>query len=246
MMKMLKQALDDKSLMTNVISVLLCVVGYFLPGLWGEAVLTMGLYAVSGAVTNWMAIYMLFERVPGFYGSGVIPLRFTEFRDGIRKLVMEQFFSPDSVRKVMAAMANDGSGLADKLVARVDFNHAFDALVEVIMASSFGTALSMFGGANRLQGLREPFVGRMQDFLRGVGEDREVLADIAHHNSDALLARVEHIVEQRLAQMTPELVKQIMQQMIQQHLGWLVVWGGVVGALMGLGVVAFQHLFNAS
>ena len=34
---------------------------------------------------------------------------------------------------------------------------------------------------------------------------------------------------------------QIMQQMIERHLGWLVVWGGVVGALMGLAVALVQH-----
>ena len=78
----------DKSLLTNLISVLLCVAGYVLPGLTGELVLNAGLYAFSGAITNWMAIYMLFEKVPGFYGSGVIPERFTEFRAGIRLMIM--------------------------------------------------------------------------------------------------------------------------------------------------------------
>lgn len=230
----------DKSLLTNVVSVLLCGGGLLLPGLAGELVLTTGLYAVSGAVTNWMAIYMLFEKVPGFYGSGVIPARFTEFRAGIRTMMMEQFFNADNVGKVMAA-ATDGKALADTLLPRVDFNRAFDGLTDIILQSSFGTALSMFGGARALQPLREPFVGRMQEFLRSVAEDREVLADIAGHSTDALLLRVEGIVDQRLAQMTPELVKQIMQQMIERHLGWLVVWGGVVGALMGLAVALVQH-----
>ncbi|GIT21237.1 MAG: hypothetical protein CM1200mP40_09190 [Gammaproteobacteria bacterium] len=36
---------------------------------------------------------MLFERVPGLYGSGVIPMRFEEFKVGIRKLIMDQFFN---------------------------------------------------------------------------------------------------------------------------------------------------------
>ena len=230
----------DKSLLTNVVSVLLCGGGLLLPGLAGELVLTTGLYAVSGAVTNWMAIYMLFEKVPGFYGSGVIPARFTEFRAGIRTMMMEQFFNADNVGKVMAA-ATDGKALADTLLPRVDFNRAFDGLTDIILQSSFGTALSMFGGARALQPLREPFVGRMQEFLRSVAEDREVLAEIAGHSTDALLLRVEGIVDQRLQQMTPELVKQIMQQMIERHLGWLVVWGGVVGALMGLAVALVQH-----
>jgi uncharacterized membrane protein YheB (UPF0754 family) len=183
---------------------------------------------------------MLFEKVPGFYGSGVIPARFSEFRAGIRTMMMEQFFNADNVGKVMAA-ATDGKALADTLLPRVDFNRAFDGLTDIILQSSFGTALSMFGGARALQPLREPFVGRMQEFLRSVAEDREVLAEIAGHSTDALLLRVEGIVDQRLQQMTPELVKQIMQQMIERHLGWLVVWGGVVGALMGLAVALVQH-----
>ena len=86
---------------------------------------------------------------------------------------------------------NERKALADTLLPRVDFNRAFDGLTDIILQSSFGTALSMFGGARALQPLREPFVGRMQEFLRSVAEDREVLADIAGHSTDALLLRVE-------------------------------------------------------
>ena len=233
----------DKRWLTLVIAISLCVFGFFLPGFTGEIMLNMGLYAFTGAVTDTIAIYMLFEKVPGIYGSGVIPARFSEFRAGIRALVMEQFFSPENVHKVLASISSDGSALMEKLLPRIDFNKAFDALVEVIMQSGFGTALSMFGGASRLEGLRGPFMVRMHDFLRSLGDDPDFLADIAGHNSDVLLHKVEFIVDQRLAQMTPQLVKEIMQKMIQQHLGWLVVWGGVVGALMGLGVVLIHHLF---
>jgi len=30
------------------------------------------------------------------------------------------------------------------------------------------------------------------------------------------------------------MVKEIIERMIQEHLGWLVVWGGVFGGLIGL------------
>lgn len=236
--------LTDKSFVTNALSVMFCGLGLLLPGFIGEAVLTMGLYAFSGAVTNWMAIYMLFEKVPGFYGSGVIPLRFTEFRAGIRTMVMEQFFNVENINRVLASAAASTPSLVDKLLPKVNFDTAFDGLVEIIMKSSFGTALSMFGGASRLESLREPFVSRMQDFLREVGDDPQLLADIGGQSAEALLNRVEAIVDQRLEQMTPELVKQVMEKMIQHHLGWLVVWGGVVGALMGLGVAVVQHFWN--
>lgn len=235
----------DKSLLTNVISVLLCGVGLLIPGVVGEVVLTTGLYAVSGAITNWMAIYMLFERVPGFYGSGVIPLRFTEFRDGIRTLVMEQFFTESSIREALnIGGTGAGPGLVEKVMARVNFNLAFDELADVILKSSFGSMLGMFGGAKALQPLREPFVKRMQDFLHSVGEDKELLAELSGQSADALLQRVEGIVDRRLAQMTPQMVKEVMEKMIHKHLGWLVVWGGVVGALIGLVVAVFPYLLQ--
>lgn len=235
----------DKSLLTNVVSALLCVIGLLVPGVAGEIVLTTGLYAVSGAITNWMAIYMLFEKVPGFYGSGVIPLRFTEFRDGIRTLVMEQFFTVSNVREALnIGGAGAGPGLVEKVMARVNFNLAFDELTDVILQSSFGSMLGMFGGAKALQPLREPFVKRMQDFLHSVGEDKDLLAELSGQSADALLQRVERIVDRRLEQMTPQMVKEVMEQMIHKHLGWLVVWGGVVGALIGLIVAVLPHVLQ--
>jgi uncharacterized membrane protein YheB (UPF0754 family) len=233
----------DKSLLTNLLSLLLCGVGVVLPEPWGTVVLTMGLYAVSGAVTNWLAIYMLFEKVPGFYGSGVIPARFTEFRAGLRDIIMEQFFTPDIARQALGGDSADaGAALLTRLLPKIDFDKAFDSLTEVILQSSFGSMLAMFGGAKALQPLREPFVARMQAFLQAVAEDREVRAEIGNSTVDSLLARVEIIVEQRLLQLTPELVKEIMQRMIERHLGWLVVWGGVVGALLGLLVAVAPRL----
>ena len=236
MLEKLLDTLLDKSFLTNLLSVLLALAGFLIPGEVGQVVLTTGLYAMSGAFTNWMAIYMLFERVPFLYGSGVIPARFEEFKIGIRELVMEQFFNPENIRLFFSQGAGkDGAtrALVDGIIVRVDINKAFDALVEVIMQSSFATMLSMVGGAKRLDGLREPFVKRMQAYLSEVGNDEEFIAQFGSHSSQVLLTKVESIVERRLEELTPQLVKEIMQQMIRKHLGWLVVWGGVFGALMG-------------
>jgi uncharacterized membrane protein YheB (UPF0754 family) len=228
----------NMSLATNLVSCLLVLAGLLLPGIAGDLVLGTGLFAVSGAVTNWLAIHMLFEKVPGFYGSGVIPARFGEFKAGIRMLVMDQFFNPANVQQFFSMLdaGNPGSKVLDGVIAKVDFNAAFDGLVDVIMKSSFGGMLGMLGGATALKPLRDPFVVKMQEFLQKVAEDREVLGQLGAHNSDALLQRVEAIVDKRLAELTPQLVRDIIQKMIRQHLGWLVVWGGVVGGLLGVTV----------
>ena len=66
----------NKSMITNLIALVTVLAGYL-----GEQpiVFTMGLFALSGAITNWLAVHMLFEKVPLLYGSGVIPARFEEF-----------------------------------------------------------------------------------------------------------------------------------------------------------------------
>ena len=62
----------------------------------------LGLFALSGAITNWLAIHMLFEKVPLLYGSGVIPARFEEFKLAIRQLMMEQFFTEENIDRFLS------------------------------------------------------------------------------------------------------------------------------------------------
>ena len=52
--------------------------------------------------------------------------------------------------------------------------------------------------------------------------------------SDDIYEKVSNIVNKRLDELTPKMVKEIVQKMIKEHLGWLVVWGGVFGGLIGL------------
>lgn len=227
----------DKSFITNSLAFLLVIAG--IAGK-NELVLNIGLFALSGAITNWLAIHMLFEKVPGLYGSGVIPARFEDFKNAIRNLMMEQFFTEENIDRFLRV--SDGA-MPDlhlaPVIEKVDLSSSFDALVKVIMESSFGTMLGMFGGEKALQPLREPFVLNMKqslidltqeesflELLRDELEQPDVMADIRH--------KVEEIIEKRLDELTPQLVKEMIQEMIKQHLGWLVVWGGVFGGLIGL------------
>lgn len=229
----------DKSLLTNLIALLIVIAGLFLTGEPRPYVLNTGLFALSGGITNWLAIHMLFEKVPGFYGSGVIPSRFEEFKSGIKALVMDQFFNERNIDSFIQQLAESGHDAADDnmlsdIIDSVDLDAAFDALVEVILNSSFAGMLKMLGGAKALESLRTPFAEKMRDYLEGIGEDGEIMASFREKMTGNLLARVEQIVDRRLDELTPDLVKQIIQQMIRQHLGWLVVWGGVIGGGIGL------------
>jgi len=227
----------NKSFITNFIALLATLVGYYI----NQPILfSVGLFALSGAVTNWLAVHMLFEKVPFLYGSGVIPARFEEFKAGIRQLMMEQFFTEENIDRFLSDSSNQSTSLdLAPIIEKVDLTPAFDDLVDVIENSTFGGMLAMVGGSEALQPLREPFIAKMKisvteitqsenfnNLLREELEQPTVMASMRDKVSD--------IIEKRLNELTPQLVKDIIQTMIRKHLGWLVVWGGVFGGLIGL------------
>ncbi len=98
----------NKSLVTNLIAVALLAGGY---QSGNDIALYAGLFAFSGAITNWLAVHMLFEKVPGLYGSGVIPNRFEEFKSAIKQLMMEQFFTNQNIDRFLSKEMGSGSSI---------------------------------------------------------------------------------------------------------------------------------------
>ena len=248
----------DKSIVSNGIALLLILFGALLEGSTGDIVLSTGLFALSGGVTNWLAIHMLFERVPGLYGSGVIPLRFEEFKVGIRELIIEQFFDRVDLDSFLGSQTGDDKTSMSERVATeigksldgIDLDSAFDRLLDVILASSFGGMLGMLGGRDALAGLQEPFIPEMKDYLVSQFSPEQL-----HQRIEKLIAsgdgavsireKLEEVIDGRLNEITPEIVKSVIQNMIKKHLGWLVVWGAVFGGLIGCGVSVFEIIVGA-
>jgi uncharacterized membrane protein YheB (UPF0754 family) len=240
----------NKSSGTNLISAACVLLGLLLPAPLRRPVLMIGLFGLSGAVTNWLAIYMLFEKIPGLYGSGVIPERFEDFKREIHRLMMDQFFNPENVQRFL-----DQQGAGGKrenidfamIIDEADMAPAFDGLVEVVRASQFGNLLGMVGGVQALEPLRQPFESKLKVALKDVAQAPEFQENVRAQLSgpavsEHMVAQVDALVQQRLEELTPQMVKEIMQQMIRDHLGWLVVWGGVFGGLIGL-VTSWIPLF---
>jgi uncharacterized membrane protein YheB (UPF0754 family) len=232
----------NKSIITNGVALALIMLGFVLDNI---ILKTVGLFAVSGALTNWIAIHMLFEKVPGLYGTGVIPERFEDFKNGIRSLVMEQFFNEDNIQRFLTDKNQSIHVDFAPIIKKVDLAPTFDSLVEVIKESSFGQMLGMFGGVEALEPMRQSFVAKMGAALADITQDPKFILLVQEELTQpdmqhALHGKIKHIVEQRLNELTPKMVKDIIQTMIREHLGWLVVWGGVFGGLIGL----LAALFN--
>lgn len=232
----------NKSLITNLIAVGLVGSGLAAETPVREPLLTTGLFALAGGVTNWLAVHMLFEKVPGLYGSGVISARFEDFKAGIQNLVMEQFFSKDNLDRFFSEMVTEDDAHHldfSEIIEQTDLAPTYEGLVATIMESSFGSMLSMFGGAGALEPLKEPFINKMKQALNDMAHSDSFQTSVrakltSAPVSDDIHQQIEFVVQARLDELTPQMVKQIIQIMIREHLGWLVVWGGVFGGLIGL------------
>ncbi len=231
----------NKSLATNLIALLFIGAGYVSP--WGrDQLLSVGIFALSGAVTNWLAVYMLFERVPLLYGSGVIPRHFDDIKVGLKNLVMDEFFSDNKIDQFFADSRNALMGQIDiaKIADKIDFNPIYDNLVNEVLSSGVGSMLGMFGGKGLLEQYRIPAIVKIREYIAQEFTPEKTAALLSEgdmpHIPSLVQKKVEALVQARLDELTPDQVKRIVQDMIRKHLGWLVVWGGVFGGLIGLAV----------
>ena len=218
----------NKSLVTNLVCILIIFIGYFYKDEYSFILMT-GVFALSGSVTNWIAVHMLFERIPFLYGSGVILERFEDIKLGIKNLILKELFTETQINNFLLDNKNNSS---ETIIEKIDFDKVFIGLVEAIEGSQLGGMLAMVGGRKALDPLKEPFTQKLKiiidDFLT------ENTSSDTGSNATSLLSKIENILDVRLADLSPEDIKSIVQRMIKEHLGWLVVWGGFFGGLLGL------------
>ena len=217
----------NKSLITNILALSLTIYGMFSP-IYSTEIFMAGLFSLSGGLTNWLAIHMLFEKVPLLYGSGVIPDRFEEFKQGIRELILTEFFSLSSINNFLE---NKVSLKKNDLSKELDYDLIFTKLTEAIEESSLGSMLGMVGGKKALEPLKEPVKKKIKE----VGEDvSNKMVEENDKTAESVRKDLEELIDQRLVELTSQHVKIIIKQMIHKHLGWLVVWGGVFGFFIGI------------
>ncbi len=228
---------NNKSFITNLLALLVAVAGYFLPDPYHTPVFYMGLFALSGALTNALAVHMLFEKVPFLYGSGVISQNFESFKRSIKELMMNEFFTPQNMQRFLEQEEKRLD--LESVIDKTDFAPAFDALSKTVMESSFGSMLGMFGGAKAIEGLRAPFEEKMRSAVKEIAKSEAFQNNLNEALSGSSLSqdiniKIESAITARMDELDPTMVKEIVQRIIAEHLGWLVVWGGVFGGIIGL------------
>ena len=220
----------NKSFITNFISLSFILISYFVDDELNKIVFSIGVFALSGSITNWLAVHMLFEKVPLLYGSGVILDRFNEIKKGIKKLALDELFTNDKIEKFLINKKNDS---VNSILSKIDFDKLFEGLLDSIESSKLGGMLVMLGGRKALLPLKEPLIGKLKLVVN------EKLNDVMSNKSNLSLVsnlrnNIEKAVDSKLEELNPLDIKKIVEQMIKEHLGWLIVWGGVFGGVFGL------------
>ena len=228
----MKTARWEKGNVSNLISLALLAAG-----LWGcvegvggsEWVLAVGLFGFAGGATNWLAVKMLFDRVPLLYGSGVIPTRFRAIRAAVKDAIMRYFFDEEYLERFWAEQTA-GEDVGEKVqavLASDEVDAIIDRKLEELAASPQGKMIQMVGTQTV-----KPLV---KQFVIGVGSEiAPLLASRAGTEVKALRAQVDELLETKLEELTPDRVKEMMEEVIREHLGWLIVWGNVFGGTIGL------------
>jgi len=148
---------------------------------------------------------------------------------------MEQFFSTEKIEAFVQSQERT-INLAP-IIEQTDFTPAYDALVLSVMESPSGGMLGMFGGEALIAKLKDPFIEKIKRSTVEISQSDSFMTALnthMHEWSSTLTQTIGEIVELRLAELTPVMVKEMLFGLMQEHLGWLVVWGGVFGAMIGL------------
>ena len=222
----IKSLFTDMSFVTNLIALYILLLSYIMP-YFSKELHNIGLFALSGSITNWLAIHMLFEKIPFIYGSGVIELRFRDFKGGIKDLVMSQFFNKDDSNRFLNKI---NKLVISNLELSIDFESLYNKLVEAIITSPAGGIIAMMGGESALEPLKAPIINKIKDFIKELSDSNLEI----NNNTESFILEVDKIISDKIDKLTPIMVKKIIQDIIKKHLGWLVVWGGVFGGVIGL------------
>ena len=150
---------------------------------------------------------------------------------------MEEFFTTQNIETFTR---NFGAESIKTIKTNINYNNIFEGLTVSIEKSQLGKMLSMVGGRKALEPLRKPIINKLETLVSNMLEtqketklDKKVVNNL--HND------IEHLVDKRLNELSPNDIKKMIKDIIDNHLGWLVIWGGVFGGFIGL-IASFINL----
>ncbi len=231
-----------KSFFVNLITLGLVIASFYVSNLYADYLYYSGLFALSGAVTNEIAIFMIFNKIPFLYGSGIIELNFEKFKDSISELIMKEFFTKERLESLFEQ--EEAKIDFASLIKDIDLNPTFDALKTSILESKYGQVINMFGGESSLELLRVTFLKKLHSSIISILNSKTFKMQLKKHIKNSNLSAdlqniIYNMIRKRLNELSPAQIKELISKLIKEHLDWLVVWGGIFGGIIGFLSVLF-------
>ncbi|NBV28454.1 hypothetical protein EBR43_08195 [bacterium] len=76
----------------NIFLLTCIIIGYNIQHNYGVMLKTLALYGLSGSITNSLAITMIFHKIPGIIGSGIIEKNFESFKLKLKETLITHIF----------------------------------------------------------------------------------------------------------------------------------------------------------
>lgn len=241
-----------KGNVANIISLVIMIIGLIMNWTIGDGdatryVLSIGLFGFSGGITNWLAVKMLFDRVPFLYGSGVIPRRFKEIRTTVKDTIMKSFFDEEYLRSYITEKIKDFD--IDKRINDMMSSPKTDKIIDEKLNAALSrpevSMMMMMMGINMqpamLAPMLKPFVLTLGKEIGPLLKDELFGEDSSLMNVARVREEIDALMESRLQLLTAPMVKELMEDVMRKHLAWLIIWGNVFGALIGF-LSAIAHI----
>jgi len=240
----------NKSFLSNCTSFTILLTGAILTYTVGEEnqsastasryVLSFGLFAFSGGITNWLAVKMLFDKVVFLYGSGVIPNRFVEIREALKEMIMTSFFDEQHMRGFVKENLNNVVDIKTSCYELIDspkmstlmdekLNEQLQNPLVCLMMSGYGIK----NPTSLIPMVKPMLVSFAKSMVPEIQQSVQKVVEEAG-DADKLREQIDKLLEDRLQYLTAEAVKEQMEDVIRRHLHWLVIWGNVFGGFIGL------------
>lgn len=244
----------NKGTLSNVVTFLVMVVGFVLSaldvanGMPGRAdvvqyLVAFGVFGFAGGITNWLAVEMLFTKIPGIAGSGVILRQFVPIRESIKSMMMQMFFEVEFMRAHISARALelvrdiDVGGRIVRIMSEPEFDAVLQAKIVELSTRPEGQLLQtmapMFGSIEAMVPMLKPMLVKVASELGSSAAESFDPFEI--WTIERLHEQLDDLLKQKLLELTPEMVKDMMEAMMRKHCTWLVVWGNLFGGLIGVG-----------
>lgn len=203
-----------------------------------KLVRAFGLFGFSGGMTNWLAIRMMFDKIPFLIGSGILLKHFIEIRENVKKTTMETYFDAGHITSyvqqktemILSALQLEES-IRD-IIRSPEVQQLIEDKIDDMYETPEGMVLGMMVNKEKMKTSIMPSI-------ENIGGDivplvSQMIRSSEHLTEENLREKIDEMITSKLVEMSPEFVIGVVKDMVETELGWVIIWGNIFGGMLGI------------